>query len=69
MLVTIHLVARLFRLPVLRIDGDIRLTERAFGPGLASRTFASRPGSQVTARSEEGWLLGQRLAQAESMLA
>ncbi|MGI8523255.1 MAG: hypothetical protein ACR2K3_08080 [Nocardioides sp.] len=68
MLITIHLVARLFRMPVLRIDGDVRLTERA-----ATRRFRVTNNlgrtQPIDPHVEHERPPGLRLAEAESVLA
>ena len=60
MLVSIHVVARLFRLPVLRIDGDIVLLDDD-RLGSTAVDGASRDRRQLTA--------GRLLALAEAELA
>ena len=60
MLVSIHLVARLLRLPILRIDGDIVLVDDRLGTP-ATRGTPLRRSQELTA--------GRLLALAEAEMA
>ncbi len=59
MLVSIHLVARLLRMPILRIDGDIHLRDEPRGPRVVE------PRRLPSSERPAGRLLGLAMADLE----